>query len=89
MFFPEVCVPPLAGGEPTGTNFPVSQTYYHQMKHMMSHFSICCFLPNCQVSLLSNELTNFSSLALSLSLWYRQLTGQHNGADKQCVCSDI
>jgi len=43
-----------------GTIFQVSQNLYHFLDHMVCYSSLCCHFPDCNKSILSDQIINFS-----------------------------
>lgn len=42
-----------------GTIFQVSQNLYHFLDHMVCYSSLCCHFPDCNKSILSDQIINF------------------------------
>jgi hypothetical protein len=54
-------------GNPTGTNFPISQNLHHLLARMVPHSKLRCNFSGCYPSVLSDELVDFLLAALSCS----------------------
>jgi hypothetical protein len=54
-------------GNPTGTNFPISQNLHHLLDRMVPQSKLRCSFSECYPSVLSDELVDFLPVAPSCS----------------------
>jgi hypothetical protein len=54
-------------GNPTGTNFPISQNLHHLLDRTVPHSKLRCNFSDCCPSVLTEELVDFLLVALSCS----------------------
>jgi hypothetical protein len=66
-------------GNPTGTNFPISQNTQHLLDHMVPYSKLRCNFSDRYPSVWSDELVDFLLVALSCSSsWLTMLISLHN-----------